>query len=159
MVLSDLAVKWEVFLRDRFSVVCSIHSGLSLLPDVIWPYPPGSCHLVADGVNVGCVLSLSESRDATDGIIGRHGFMALGGSMKGSMLIMKVAVDSPEVGCCRWIAPDFEYREDSDFDGITSDVIADPISVITQVLRSRGDYYEDISFDDDYWSGKGCRDQ
>lgn len=155
MILSDLAAKWEVFLRARFGVVCSIRSELSAFPGIIWPYPSESSRLVADDVNVGCVLSLSESRDASDGIIGRHGFMALGGSTKGSMLIMKVAVDSPELGCCRWIAPDFEYRKDCDFDGITSGLLADPISVFTEILMLRGDYDEDIAFDDDYWSGKG----
>jgi hypothetical protein len=102
---------------------------------------------------------MADSKDATEGIIERHGFIAIGGSSRGSMLMVKVAGDGSEIGFCRWIAPGFEERDDCDWDMITYQLVADPVGVFSEILETRGRYYDDIAFDDPEWNEERHRGQ
>jgi len=144
MDLEQICSEWQLFLQEQFGIQDFLKKEVAGFERVQWIYPLKSCELTLGNLAVGCVFSSADSDRCTEGIAAAHGFMTIAGSRSGSNLIMDLAGEDP--GCCKWIAPGWEYYDHSEFEGITTDFVGMPEAVFRELIEKGCDYYKDTDF-------------
>ena len=144
---SEICQRWPVFLREHFGVSDFEEKKLSGSDDLKWAFPIEDSELVLGDFAIGCVFSASCSEGCTLGIVGDHGYLAIGGSASGSNLILKIKGEN--AGLCKWIAPQWEYLENHEFHDFTSSFLGDPECVLKEMMDQRIQYYKDTDFGSD----------
>jgi hypothetical protein len=92
----------------------------------------------------GYIFDVDTCENITAGMVADHGYLAIGGSMGGSTLLMNVTPD--RYGWCRWLAPGWDHVESHDFDLIVTGLIGPPWEIIEDMIEYDNDYYDDVRF-------------
>lgn len=154
MKFANLVKDWQKFIISKSPSSNISEYTLDNTNKLLWIFPEITFLVENKEYNFGSIYSYTESELATEGFLANQGFIAIGSSTCGSVLIMKISGN--DLGSCKWLAPGFKDRSASDFHKITSEFLGSPTHVFNEMIKtieSGLDYFKDSDFDDDYWAG------
>jgi hypothetical protein len=134
---------WREFLaRIGCQTVEKETSGFS--PTGQFVFPDTTFRIEQGDQSYGYIFDVAACEDITAGMVADHGYLAIGGSMGGSTLLMNVTPD--RYGWCRWLAPGWDHVVDNDFDLIVTGLIGPPWEIIEDMIEYDNDYNDDLRF-------------